>query len=139
MTILYIIIAIVCWGITPILEKIALRNLSPAEGVLLRSLMVVIFASVMIAVTRQYGGLRVFNWKAIAIVMAGGLISAAFGQLAYFHALKAGRASIVVPMCASYPLVTLLLSVGLLGESLTVWRVLGAALVVGGVALVKVG
>jgi len=42
-----------------------------------------------------------------------------------------------VPVTAAFPLVTVLMAILFLGEPLTWQRVLGAALVVGGVLLIK--
>jgi len=134
----YLLIAIVCWGITPILEKTALRNLSSAEGVLLRSLAVAVCMGALMGFSGQYKGLHLLNWQAIGLAIIGGLISAGIGQFAYFAALKTEQASMIVPMAASYPLVTMFFSILLLGEPLSIKRALGAVMVVVGVVLVKV-
>lgn len=70
-------------------------------------------------------------------VIAGGLVAGLLGQLAFYSALKAGDASIVVPVAATYPLVALIVSVAFLGESFSVQKALGIALVVAGVMLLK--
>ena len=58
--------------------------------------------------------------------------------LALYHALAAGEASKVVPVTASYPLVTLVLSALVLRERITRRKVGGMALVVTGVVLLTV-
>ncbi len=67
----------------------------------------------------------------------GGLIAGFLGQLTLYNALKAGEASIVVPISATYPLVTLIIAVLILGESVTLAKVLGIVLVICGVALLR--
>jgi len=55
----------------------------------------------------------------------------------YYTALKAGATSKIVPISACYPLVTALLSVLILREGITFPRVIGTALIVSGIWLVK--
>jgi len=71
------------------------------------------------------------TWWAIASasLAVGGLV-------VLYIALGTGEASKVVPVSAAYPMVTVVLSALALSESLTVARVGGMALVVGGVVLV---
>jgi len=136
---LYVLIAVLFWGGAPIFEKVALRSLSASEGVMLRSLVLAVVMSAFVGISGDYEGLRVLNWRVLGLIAAGGLCAGGLGQMAYFQALKMGSASMVVPMAASYPLVAMLLSIGLLGESLTLARALGAVMIVAGVALVRTG
>lgn len=133
----YVIIAIVCWGIAPLLEKQGLKRLSPAEGVFVRSMAVLLCLIVFFIISRQYQGLHHLDVKAVLFLAAAGIISAGFGQMAYFAALKVGRPSVLVPMVASYPLVTVLLSTIITGDKITPMRVFGALMVIGGVVLTK--
>lgn len=70
------------------------------------------------------------TWWAIASAV---LVIA--GLVLLYLALGAGDANKVVPVSAAYPAVTLLLSVVALSESLTVPRLAGMLLVVGGVSI----
>lgn len=73
------------------------------------------------------------TWWAIASA------SLAIGGLVVLYvALGTGEASKVVPVSAAYPMVTVVLSALVLSESLTVARVGGMALVVGGVVLITI-
>ena len=64
-----------------------------------------------------------------------GLTGGVLGLTAYFYALQSGQASVAVPLSFTCPLVTVILSVLVLGEPLTAAKALGAARVVGGVML----
>jgi transporter family protein len=55
----------------------------------------------------------------------------------YYTALKLEATSRIVPIAASYPLVTAILSALILGEGLTVPRLIGTGLIVSGIWLVK--
>ena len=59
------------------------------------------------------------------------------GMLTYFFALKKGATSQIVPIAATYPLVTALLSVIILSEHVTVLRLVGTVLIVLGIWLVQ--
>jgi transporter family protein len=65
--------------------------------------------------------------------LCGGII----GLLLYFHALKIGEANVVIPITASYPLVTALLAMLFLGESVTASRLVGAGLIVAGIYFIR--
>jgi transporter family protein len=54
-----------------------------------------------------------------------------------FHALKIGDAAIVIPVTASYPLVTVLLATVFLGEPISLSRLFGAALIVAGIYFIR--
>ena len=65
------------------------------------------------------------------------VVNPVLGQLALFKALKFGEASRVVPIAASYPLVTVILAALFLGEKLTVPKVAGVLCIVVGIGLVS--
>jgi len=58
-------------------------------------------------------------------------------MLTYYSALKLDLSSRVVPLAATYPLVTSLWAYLFLGESLTPQRIIGTILIVVGILLVK--
>ena len=66
-----------------------------------------------------------------------GVMAGLLAMWTYYTALKAGATSKIVPISACYPLVTALLSVLILKEGITVPRVMGTALIVLGIWLVK--
>ena len=55
----------------------------------------------------------------------------------YFYLLKEGMASKIVPIAASYPLVTAVLSILILGEQVTIQRIIGIILTIIGIILIK--
>lgn len=113
--------------------KLALRHLSWQEAVLWTALVYVVIAVGMIG--GGIAGVHVGPGTLMAI-LAG--VLAAGGLIVFFIALRHGEASRVVPVTSAYPLVTLGLSAFVLAEHLSAVRVLGAALVVGGVVLLSI-
>jgi transporter family protein len=59
-------------------------------------------------------------------------------MLTYFKALKLGEASRVVPIVASYPMMTAIFSALLLGEKLTLMKFIGIILIIVGMFLLQV-
>jgi transporter family protein len=87
------------------------------------------------AATGQIGQVARMEGRILLFSLLSGLTGGVLGLTAYFHALQRGQASLVVPFTSAYPLVTVLLSLLVLGEPITPTKVLGVALIVGGVML----
>ena len=136
---LFAILAAVIWGLAPALEKVGLKGagMDPFLGVFIRTIPIAVFAMLGVLLMGKMGEVASIDLKSALFVGAGGLIAGLLGQFAFYSALKAGEASVVVPVAATYPLVALIVSVLFLGESFTIQKLAGIALVVGGVALLK--
>ena len=132
----YAILTMFFWGISPALEKIGVSKLSPLTAVSIRSFFVAIILSVFFF---SSGGLQeaTKDPRSLAFILLGGLFAGLLGQLTYFSALKYGEASRVVPIVASYPVLTFIIGITLLGESLTMAKVAGVVLVSAGVFLLR--
>lgn len=126
------------WGLSPALEKLGLAGrLDPVAGVVLRSIPIAIVAIVGSALLWRTGSISEVDTKSVLLVMAGGLLAGFVGQIFYYSALKAGEASVVVPVAATFPLVALVISVAFLGEAFTWQKLSGVLFVVTGVVLLK--
>ncbi len=133
------------WGIAPLFEKVGLAKIDPSLGVILRGLAVfigVIFAAAWIyrPGAQNNGFLAAINGVdkvAVLFIFAGGLIATLFGQMFFYRALKMGEASTIVPVAASYPVITFLLGTLFLGESFTLPKVFGLILVMSGVYFLR--
>lgn len=94
---------------------------------------------IVLGVSRVRHG-RVFAARGVAQVrwfVAGGLCNG-FAVLAMYEALRLGSVTVVTPIVATYPVLTLLLSAALLREEkIQPYGVLGVLLVVAGVLLVS--
>ena len=125
------------WGIVPLMEKLGLGQAPPAAGVLMRSLGIVAGLAVFSLLGAPWGAVQALPWRAKLLLAAGGLLASFVGQLAFYHALRTGAVSQVTPVAGAYPLVAALLGWWVLREPLTPTRVIGVALVVLGVALLR--
>lgn len=134
----FAILAAVVWGIAPVMEKTGLANIAPLSGVVIRSLGV--FIGTMILVIFNSGLLKsVFKAdpKTIIFLAAGGIIASILGQIFFYNALKDGEVSKMVPIAATYPLVSFLLGLLFFGESFTVVKGMGIGFVILGVFLLR--
>jgi transporter family protein len=125
------------WGATPIIEKIGLARVDPLVGVTIRSFIVTIGLFLLTFLLGKGKELGSLDGKSILLFGLSGVMAGLLGMWTYYSALKVGATSKIVPIAASYPLVTTLLSVLILKEGVTFPRVIGTALIVIGIWLVK--
>jgi len=128
--ILLLILTAVLWGTTPVLEKIGLGKVDPITGVTIRSIAVTLALLAYVTLTGKLKQVFMADIKAIAIFSVTGLMAGLFGMITYFIALKKGATSQIVPIAATYPLVTAVLSVLILGEHVTLMRLLGTIFII---------
>lgn len=132
------IITSLIWGFAPMLEKIGLTGkMDPYLGVVVRTLPIAVISIFGLAFMGRLGELSTVNARNAIFIGAGGLVAGLIGQFVFYTALKNGEASVVVPIAATYPLVAFVVSAVFLGEPVTLQKVFGIALVVGGVAFLR--
>lgn len=130
---------VVLWGLWGFFGKLALNRAMPPSSVFLAEVAVG-GAIGCAALAVMLAGGHAMPWRAPANIF--GLLSGvgmAVGLLLFYLALDTGKAVAVVPLTASYPLVTVLLSYWLLGERPSALQWLGLALVVAGTMLLLSG
>jgi transporter family protein len=127
----YTMLALACFGIVGFLQKLSTDRVS-AESALVW--LIVGFGLLLPFI---YTGPSMFQYPArsIGYVVAGGLLNA-LGSWALLAAMKhGGKASIVVPMTAVYPLLVCVVAPLLLHEQLTRTQGAGVALGLGAILL----
>jgi transporter family protein len=134
---LLLIATTLLWGATPIFEKTGLAKVDPLIGVTIRSAIVTAGLFLLTFLLGKGKALMELDGKSIFLFGASGMMAGLLGMWTYYGALKIGPTSKIVPIAACYPLVTALLSVLVLKEGVTLHRVIGTALIVSGVWLVK--
>ncbi len=121
---IYVLITLVFWGITGVTQKLSTNAIST-------ELCFIWFAYAMIAIALVVLFTIPIEWhmkaKVFWLAVVGGALNG-LGAMTSFAALeKGGKASIVIPLCYLYPLVTILLAITFLHESLTRVQVIGIA------------
>lgn len=135
--IILLIVTTLLWGVTPILEKVALTKVDPLVGVTVRSAIVTAGLFILTFLVGKGKALMEVDGKSFLLFGASGMMAGILGMWTYYAALKMEATSKIVPISASYPLVTALLSVLILGEEVTLPRVIGTAMIVIGIWFVK--
>jgi transporter family protein len=134
---LFLFLTTLFWGIAAIFDKLALGKTSPLSGMMVRQF---ILTGILLGVgigSGRLGSMGAMDLRTMVLFGLSGICGGAVGLWTYYHALKLGGASLVVPITATYPLITVLLGWLILQEAITVSRALGTALIVVGVWLVK--
>jgi transporter family protein len=135
--ILLLIVTTLFWGFTPILEKVALTKVDPLAGVTIRSALVTAGLFILTFLVGKGKALMEVDGRSFLLFGASGMMAGLLGMWTYYAALKMEATSKIVPIAASYPLVTALLSVLILREEVTLPRVVGTAFIVIGIWFVK--
>jgi len=118
------LMALVLWGLWGFFSKVATLQLPPQAAYV-----IAIMGHLVVLVYLWAGPGLALTWQpwGLAAASAAGLCMA-FGLLCFFQALALGAATVVVPLTALYPLVTVLLSVLWLREKVSPPQLLGVAL-----------
>jgi transporter family protein len=135
-TVALMLATIVLWGVIPLIDKLAVGHtaVSPLVGIAIRAAAVAVLAVPLAFVAGDAGqGLRALPWRVIGLYAASGVVSLLLAQYTYYTLLKQADVARVFPLLfAAAPIVTVVLAILLLGESLTPRQALGTLLIVGG-------
>ncbi len=127
------------WGVVPILEKIGLADTSPFVGLFYRSLGVIFGLVIFSFFVLNVQEVRSVNTKSALFLILAGFLASFVAQLVFYHALKIGEVSKVVPISASYPLIAFLLAFIFLGESFSTLKAIGIGLILCGIWALRLG
>lgn len=133
----YILLTTVFWGAAAIFDKLALGKTAPLVGMMIRQF---ILTGILLGVgigSGRISGMAGVDARSVFFFALSGICGGIAGLWTYYHALRLGGASLVVPITATYPLITVLLSWLILHEGVTLPRIIGTGLIVVGVWLVK--
>jgi transporter family protein len=130
-------IAMVFWGLAPIFGKLGLVEAKPLAALTIRSVIVSILLLIVVTIKGEWGFVVEIRPKDAAYIALEGVSAALIGQLAYYYALKLGEVGRVSPIVAAFPLVSVFLSIVLLAEKVTLYKILGAILIVSGIVLLR--
>ncbi len=130
-------LTLIFWGSAPLFEKIGLRGTTPLAALTIRTTLaaiVLLGASLFLGQASNLLSLSLRDYLALGV---SGVLAGVLGMFTYFSLLKSGQASKIVPLTAAYPLVTALLSFLVLGEKLTLLRLLGISLTILGLIILQ--
>jgi transporter family protein len=121
-------------GMTAVLAKVGISNVPSNLATLVRTIVIVIFASGIVIARGEWKSLNTFTPRTWTFLVLSG-IATGISWLFYFSALKNGKVSQVAPIDKMSFVIAMVLGVLFLGEhpKPTTWA--GAALIVTGVLL----
>jgi len=137
-TIVYLLIAIISWGMGAIFDKLTLRYLSPISAFYGRLFVMIIFFIIFISTrfSRTFIALKAAP-KLVLVYLSLSVIVTMLGVFTYLKAMNFDEASKIVPLSSTYPLITFLIAVLFLGESFTVSKFAGTLLVIAGIYFIS--
>ena len=121
-------------GITAILAKCGIRKTDSTVATAIRTIVVLIFAWLMVFVAGSQDQLRDIGGTTLLFLVLSGLATGA-SWLCYFKALQLGDINKVVPIDKSSTVLTILLAFLLLGEPIGLFQGIGVVLIAAGTFL----
>ena len=121
-------------GATTILAKMGIRKTNSNVATAIRTVVVLLFAWVMVLVTGAQKGLGAVNGRTWLFLVLSGLATGA-SWLCYFRALQLGDVNKVVPIDKSSTVLTILLALIFLKEGVTWIKALAVIMIAAGTYL----
>jgi len=137
-TILYLLLAILGWGLGAFFDKACLKHMDPSGAFYVRSLFMIFLFTPL--VLWKYGQTRqalLGSDKLGPLFVISSVIVSMGGVFFYLKALSGGEATRIVPLSSAYPFVTFVLALMFLGESFTLNKLFGTLLVSGGIYFIS--
>jgi len=130
------LVAMFCWGIADFIQAVLAKKLGTPKTVLISNSigMVVNIAMILVFFSLGYG--YVLNRVESSILIFACLLQAV-ASFAFITAFEKGEVSIVAPLSGTYSLVTVLLAVFILGEVLTLYKIISIIFIILGIVLVS--
>ena len=133
------ILTAVIWGIVPIVEKLGLSKIDALPGLFYRCVGVFIGWILLGTLILKPQQIKSVDLRSVPWLILGGFLASIVGQIAFYHELKAGEITRIVPISGTYPLVAFILGVLIFGESISWVKLSGVALVIMGIWALKAG
>lgn len=121
-------------GITAVLSKVGIKNINSNLGTAIRTIVVFVFACLMVFVVGAQDGLSAIGAKTYTFLILSGLATGA-SWLCYFRALKYGDVNKVAPIDKSSTILTMILAFIFLHEEITPIKVVCIVLIAAGTYL----
>lgn len=118
MWIIFAVLSAFFAGITAVLSKAGIKNVNSNLGTAIRTIVVFIFAGLMVFVVGSQNTITKIGTKTLVFLILSGIATGA-SWLCYFHALKYGNVNKVAPIDKSSTILTMLLAFIFLHEEIT--------------------
>ncbi|AGX02989.1 MULTISPECIES: EamA family transporter [Bacillus] len=128
MSIILALLAALFASMTNILAKIGMENVNTNLATAVRTIVVLLLAFLMVLITGKFGTIAAIQPKAMLFIILSGFATG-LSWLFFFKALGIGEVSKVVPIDKSSIVLTIILSILLLGEPAAPQILAGGALI----------
>jgi len=108
--------ALIVWGVWGFLPKLATRYIEPRSVLVFQTIGSILVTIVILATIDFKPELHT---KGVTLAIVTGIIGT-LGTASFLYSIAKGKASIVVTMTALYPIITIILSLLILKESITI-------------------
>lgn len=103
------------WGLWGFIPKLTLRTISPFSAMFFEAIGGLIVAVIALAV---FGSRLELSRQGVSLALATGVFGI-LGAWTYLHGVSMGKVSLVASFTALYPILSIVLAIVLLGETLT--------------------
>lgn len=131
MWIIFAILSAFFAGVTAILSKVGIRDVNSNLGTAIRTIIVFLFAWLMVFVAGVQGGMTSISTKTLVFLVLSGFATGV-SWLCYFRALKYGDVNKVAPIDKSSTILTMILAFLFLHEGITLLKAVCMVLIGGG-------
>ncbi len=121
-------------GMTAILSKIGIKNTDSNVATAIRTVVVLIFSWLMVFIVGSQGTIDEISGKTLLFLILSGFATGA-SWLCYFKALQLGDVNKVTPIDKSSTILTMILAILFLGESITIVKMAAIILIGAGTLL----
>ncbi|MFZ3117718.1 MAG: EamA family transporter [Variovorax sp.] len=136
--VLYAIISMAFAGFTSVIAKLGLVGISGDLGLAVRTCFVFAFVLIFASIVVPVDQVRSLSWRNLLWLGLSGVTTAG-SWVFYYKAIKLGEVSTVALIDKGSVVVALLLAWLLLGESLTPTKLIGGAMMIGGLVVIARG
>ena len=127
----YVVLTILFWGITPVIDKIAAIHCDAAVAVFVRSLTVAVASTVIVTWSQAWNLVGQLSTKVTACLVVSGFFAGCAGVFTYIRAIQvvgdAGRVAVMTTSMA--PVLAMALTILLLREPVTAGKIAGTVLI----------
>ena len=118
-------------ALTGILAQLGMEGINSNLGTAIRTVVVLVMAWAIVFATGKHTGISDITTRGWVFLVLSGLATG-LSWICYFHALQIGEASKVIPIDKFSVVISMVLAFLVLGEKVTVTKVLGGALIAAG-------
>ena len=124
-------------GMTAILAKIGVRNVSSDLATFIRTVVIILFLGLLIGLRHEWKNPFMLDRTSLVFLVLSG-ITAGLSWLLYFRALRAGPASLVAPIDKLSLVFAVVFALLFLGERLNGYQWMGVCLMAAGAVIIAV-